>query len=577
MSLQSSLVSFVERYYEKLNSLFVLSGRDRFSRQAIPTPKILLVEASDGWVVFFCPATVQYPRLPIGVTVRNHPTFNLDKVCQTYSFGLRINLQTVGDSWSPTIPAKISSRVEKKERPNDWMIMDESRRASLGDAAGRQITNISVSPWCNVETGIVKKVLPSTFTVWSPDDENWFDVWSHASILLCPDKLPLDPLAAAAAAHTDFLALSISVAASSGELSPATSQSGTHVIAADLLDKSCDELQQLVDDPTTKEEQFHQWLFEPQHWLFLHPDPVVVKSKVAFGKNVSDFVVRHSDGSYTLIEIERASLKIFQSKGEELTAEFNHSKLQVEDWRGYISRNLSTVVKELGLDDLYSPKGQVIMGNTKDIDTSTKRQRWQHHRLQVLPSTRMEAYTYDDCITRVRNFSAYLRCQCSPSPSASLKKAQTPSLLDPAVWFNRAVDAKNNGDLTASASCIEHCLRLPGAVHGLVERALRLRIVVALQNSPVEWKAMEYYSLCYAAINPTDCSRQAMHAYALLRNGRETDAKTIYEKSIANSESREELESILLDLQKPIDGIPPGAIVNEIAKLVELKLDELPA
>lgn len=67
---------------------------------------------------------------------------------------------------------------------------------------------------------------------------------------------------------------------------------------------------QLIEDASTLEETIHQTLRECP-WM-LAWGAKFVRSKVAFGpKHVSDFVVAGADGSYTLVELERATHRLF--------------------------------------------------------------------------------------------------------------------------------------------------------------------------------------------------------------------------------------------------------------------------
>lgn len=553
MTTADKLSSFVQRYASELDALFEIAGRDRYGVRATPTPKILLVEASDGWAAFGCPESTKYPSLEDGVTVKHHPSYTLDETCQTYTFGVRILPTSIGDPL-PVVPANdVGPRVAKHERPNDWVIMDEERRQSLksefGD--GATIQSIGIRPLVSVEDGIIKQPLPYRFAAWSLDDPSWLDTWVHASFFWMPDSLPLDDASAVHLAHLDFQSITIGLAQAGG-LSLDYIQAGTGHSAANALDQACLELEELIADESTSEETIHQWLFDPRHWLFIHPDPVEVRSKVPFGSKESDFVVRHSDGSYTLVEIEPASTPVFQKKGGELSARFNHAKQQVEDWQRYVTQNLDTVERELSLPDIYAPRGSIIMGRSSDLNSEEKKTRWKHHRLDVLPSSRTSAGTYDDCIARVKNHARALRDQ-SLNATATQPETSTRALLDPRTWFNRAVTAEKAGEREAAITCVEQSVRLPGAPVDLHDRALRLLMKIALQERPVRWKSMAYYSRSWASIKPEDPTRLAMHAYALLRIG-EATAQEAYTAAIDAASSVEHIDDILKDLRKPIDG-----------------------
>jgi hypothetical protein len=132
---------------------------------------------------------------------------------------------------------------------------------------------------------------------------------------------------------------------------------------------------------------------------------VNVKSKLDFGNRGSDFVVRRSDGTYVVIEIERANERIFQRKNSEPSAAFNHACQQVYDWQRYIRDNVHTVRNELGLDGIYEPSGMVIMGRSSAIDSDIARVRWRDLKGDHEP----QVFTYDEIIERTRALADSLR------------------------------------------------------------------------------------------------------------------------------------------------------------------------
>src|SRR6185436_18431166 len=96
--------------------------------------------------------------------------------------------------------------------------------------------------------------------------------------------------------------------------------------------------------------------------IFLVPHAQNVWSKLPFGDKVSDFVVRRADGTYKLIEIEPADTRIFRSYDSEPSQPFNYGFQQITDWERYIRDNVHTVRAELGLADIDSPEGMVVIG-----------------------------------------------------------------------------------------------------------------------------------------------------------------------------------------------------------------------
>jgi len=98
-----------------------------------------------------------------------------------------------------------------------------------------------------------------------------------------------------------------------------------------FLLRKCLKLEALIDDSSGSEEVVHQWLKRKEHYCFLDLDAVKVWSKVPFGAHVSDFVIRKSDGSYQLIEIEAPRFDLFRKGDDEMTAPLNHAISQTKD------------------------------------------------------------------------------------------------------------------------------------------------------------------------------------------------------------------------------------------------------
>jgi len=174
---------------------------------------------------------------------------------------------------------------------------------------------------------------------------------------------------------------------------------------ADVLERSADELMSLASIPGTTEEQLHQWLNKPEHYVFLDAYADEVRSKVAFGAVVSDFVIRRSDKTYVLVELESASCQLFRSDNGEPSAAFNHACTQVRDWRRYVRDNVYTVRHELGLDDIYEPAGMVVAGLHVAPQHS---ERWR----TMKSDWDLSLATYDELAGRVRSLARKLRAMC---------------------------------------------------------------------------------------------------------------------------------------------------------------------
>lgn len=207
-----------------------------------------------------------------------------------------------------------------------------------------------------------------------------------------------------------ILLSSKAVQLSIGAEKPEEIEDETPAHAADVLEGHVRDLVGLLVESGHKEESLHQWLKDERHHVFLDAHADEVLSKVPFGASVSDFVIRRSDGTYVLVEIEPADKRIFRRDNSEPTAEFNHACQQVRDWQRYIRDNVRTVRDELGLADIYEPKGMVLMGRSGDIEGDKARRRW----IDMKNRHEFALFTYDELCERVNALAATLRNSSAP-------------------------------------------------------------------------------------------------------------------------------------------------------------------
>jgi hypothetical protein len=306
-------------------------------------------------------------------------------------------------------PINLIVDVERVPELAGHWFSDEVREAAI-DKRIDSLPGMSLTPQVNVEAGIRRSVVPGRMKIWSPLVDlpglglKRLFLWTHADLWWSPASLDLDSSVAASVAAQDVLSLEALITGMP-VLSPEVARYDAATSASDMLDSYCDELVALIDEPNTTEEVLHQWLADTRHRVFLDPHATKVWSKLAFGDAVSDFVVRTSDGSYTLIEIERASARIIQQGNQEPTASFNHACQQVRDWRRYVRDNVQTVRNELGLTDIYEPTGKVIIGRDAHVSSLEAARRWRDLR----QSGDLSLQTYDQVVASVRQLAASLR------------------------------------------------------------------------------------------------------------------------------------------------------------------------
>ncbi len=170
--------------------------------------------------------------------------------------------------------------------------------------------------------------------------------------------------------------------------------------ARDSLNALIDELEQLLAD--SDEEAIHQFIRRNTKLLF--PTSPEVRSKVPFGDRVSDFVVRESDGAYTLVELESPKRRLFIRSGDP-AADLTHACSQVTSWRRYIEDNSRTVQEELGLPGLTTAaKSLVVIGRSQDLSKENRRTL----RAMNTEAPGRQVLTYDDVVARARTMSANL-------------------------------------------------------------------------------------------------------------------------------------------------------------------------
>ncbi|MHB1034068.1 MAG: Shedu anti-phage system protein SduA domain-containing protein [Pirellulales bacterium] len=406
------LGTFVATYNAALCKLLAFKGKACLPFHGEPTPAVRVLAASDGFIVEYHPACESVHEPAIGYDLS---TYDLNTLCQFLSGRLlRVQYPAFGKPYEP--PTLVPDIPQGDIIPGQFGIMiDPEVRHSLkvnayGGSPSPPFPAIQVAPLVKYEQGVAQHVVPGRFKIWSPV----VDVttlgrrrlyhWTHADIWWYPDRLNLDPALAPQLAERDILALEVVVGAVE-VLSPEEAREDVPRHASEILERTCREFAALLDASGNDEETLHQWLNDPDHRLFLDLDHSKVWSKVPFGKNVSDFVIRCTDGRYKLIEIEPAACRIFQKTGHEPSAQFNHACRQVRDWKQHVREHVHEVRDVHGLEGIYEPLGVVIMGRTRDIDSDESRRRWQ----DMKNDFDIELFTYDEICERVRHLAVTLR------------------------------------------------------------------------------------------------------------------------------------------------------------------------
>ncbi len=152
----------------------------------------------------------------------------------------------------------------------------------------------------------------------------------------------------------------------------------------------------LLDSEPDREETLQQYLKE--YPILLCPTHIKKWPKLKFGAKETDFVFQEATGDYLLIELEKSIQRLFRKNGD-TTSELNHARGQLQDWKRYIEDNLSTVQRELGLNNLSpNPKCLIVMGRSKLLTDENRR------KLSVIEneSPKLKIMTYDDILQNAK-------------------------------------------------------------------------------------------------------------------------------------------------------------------------------
>ncbi len=403
-----AIATFTCAYHRALESELDRHSREKFQHNGERTGLIEIWKARDGFVTFYLPSPPPDAKVGEGLYGLDRSEHDLNEICQSRtSHLLKVSSPRLGEPWHPIehIPPD-TDPIPQISLP----IMQNDISRALAEGKFSSLPGMTISPVIQVRGEIRERVLPSRVKIWTPV----FDfsgvgrrriyAWPHADFWWLPEELNLDPGRAAEVAHYDVVALRAAMAVEP-VLSPQVAQQDLPEFVSHKLEQLCDEFGALMEDQGQDEEAIHQFLRREENHLFLDSDYQDVHSKVQFGNYVSDFVVRRSDGSYKLIEIEPATERIFTASRSEPSARFNHACQQVRDWQDYVREHMHHVRQVQRLLDIYEPKGMVLMGSSTHIDSDVAKRRWR----SLKTENPLELATYDEAIERVRNLAVKLR------------------------------------------------------------------------------------------------------------------------------------------------------------------------
>ena len=386
--IQSSSLQETHHLAKRIDWTFTYFCSDGVASFYLSTPKKQFSDGKDHYMVF------------------DYRKYTLNEICQSLSFStLKLYSYQEGELYSTEPPP--NTVVLPPEGGNRWMIHENVAEGS--SISSLNLTGIILGPTINVINGIQNDLPPQRMHIWCPVIDyphiglNRMFQWVCAEFWWHPEKLNIVPTKANEVAKAEIEALRI-IENSLSNITQEVVKRDTKQAAHEILEGYCEEFTLLLDEFPEQEEKIHQWLYDSKHQIFLATNYEEVRSKVPFGSRISDFVIKNSDGTYILVEIESAGTPIF-TKSAEPTAQFNHACNQVRDWQRYIRENMLTVRNELRLENIYEPNGMVVLGRNSQIKGQDAENRWK----DIKNKHEHDVYTYDDLIERVRSLARNLK------------------------------------------------------------------------------------------------------------------------------------------------------------------------
>lgn len=397
----AKIVAFVAPYLTELSRLMGEYGRDRLPFHGDITELTWTFIGKDGAATFYLPMPAER-NFASGHYAHDFSGNTLNEILQTlHLHRFKIDGPHLGEPWN-SFQAIPPDTLPIEGLPKSFFHDDVRSLAKSGKL--RSLNGITLGRPVQIENDIRTRTIATRQKIWSPVfgfpeiGRRRLFLWSHADIWWAANELDLDPESARRIAEADALAMEILLGDGSA-WTPEQAQRDADQSAADKLFQYCDEYAQLLDQYGHKEEMLHQWLSDYRHQIFLSPAASQVWSKMSFGNFVSDFVIRRPDGTYSLIEVEPATKRIFRKDNGEPTAEFNHACQQIRDWQMYIREHVHHVREIQNLEGIYDPDGLLIMGRSRDIDEPLTRGRWRDMKARRDPTV----MTHDEIIDHVRS------------------------------------------------------------------------------------------------------------------------------------------------------------------------------
>lgn len=172
------------------------------------------------------------------------------------------------------------------------------------------------------------------------------------------------------------------------------------------FDKDISSLEELLYTKPKQEQTFQQFLEEHPHLLDLYalsvvPQPFLPIPEKGKRGRFPDFLIKHSDLTYTLVEIERPNKPLFTTGGDpQITAMTTQALNQISMWRDIIRRYGSTHLTDY--PGIEHNKGLLIAGRAtaKEFGTYPEFQRTLNRINAELKDIRI--ITFDEVVLRAK-------------------------------------------------------------------------------------------------------------------------------------------------------------------------------
>ena len=114
----------------------------------------------------------------------------------------------------------------------------------------------------------------------------------------------------------------------------------------------------------------------------------------------SDFVLKYSDGSYRLVELERPS-KLLATRRGEPRAEVNQAAFQIAEWRAYIANHYHLIKQDFaGISTRQSAMIVISRSTAEAFGGDRDRRLYKEILSTQYPS--IDIVTYDELLERAR-------------------------------------------------------------------------------------------------------------------------------------------------------------------------------